>query len=154
MGPGGNLEYDESSRRQRSNPGGVRGTSPKDGELRGRLGGSRLRVALRGRRVLLCHEPVVPARAFEVERVFREAVVDLCGNQMWDAPNLTHWLISTQASTYCHRTSARPTATSGGSDPSAMGWKTRSASDTGSASSSGGSKSTSPTATRNDAAKR
>ena len=35
MGPGGNLEYDESGRRQRSNPGGVRGTPPKDGELRG-----------------------------------------------------------------------------------------------------------------------
>ena len=34
MGSGGNLEYDESGRRQRSNPGGVRGASPQDGELR------------------------------------------------------------------------------------------------------------------------
>ena len=77
MGPGGNLEDDESGRRQRSNPGGVRGTSPQDGELRARLCGSRLRVPFGGVGILLCHEPVVPTGAFEIECVFREAIVDV-----------------------------------------------------------------------------
>ena len=41
------------------------------------LCGPRLRVPFGGLGVLLCHEPVVPPRALEVERVFREAVVDV-----------------------------------------------------------------------------